>query len=50
MRGKIQEERERAKLKEEDRGLPAGVLTPLMAQHRDLDGELRARLKELEEK
>ncbi|KAG6377420.1 P-loop containing nucleoside triphosphate hydrolase protein [Boletus reticuloceps] len=30
--------------------LPPGVLTPLLARHRDLDGQLRARLAELEEK
>ncbi|KAF8137524.1 P-loop containing nucleoside triphosphate hydrolase protein [Boletus edulis] len=30
--------------------LPPGVLTPLLARHRDLDDQLRARLAELEEK
>ena len=33
-----------------DPKLPAGVLTPLLARHRDLDDQLRARLAELEEK
>ncbi|KAG2127654.1 P-loop containing nucleoside triphosphate hydrolase protein [Suillus bovinus] len=46
----LQREREQEKLKEEDRKLPTGVLTPLMDRHRDLDNELRARLEELEEK
>ncbi|KAG6810212.1 hypothetical protein H0H92_012858 [Tricholoma furcatifolium] len=30
--------------------LPAGVLTPLLKRHRDLDDELKARLQELERK
>ena len=30
--------------------LPPGVLTPLLARHRDLDEQLRARLAELEDK
>ncbi|KAG1805308.1 P-loop containing nucleoside triphosphate hydrolase protein [Suillus subaureus] len=46
----LQREREKEELKEEDQRLPAGVLTPLMARHRDLDNELRARLEELEDK
>ncbi|KAG1855680.1 P-loop containing nucleoside triphosphate hydrolase protein [Suillus subalutaceus] len=46
----LQREREQEKLKEEDQRLPTGVLTPLMARHRDLDNELRARLEELEDK
>ncbi|KAG2032070.1 P-loop containing nucleoside triphosphate hydrolase protein [Suillus americanus] len=46
----LQREREKEKLKEEDQRLPTGVLTPLMARHRDLDNELRARLEELEDK
>ncbi|OJA15444.1 hypothetical protein AZE42_02216, partial [Rhizopogon vesiculosus] len=50
LQDKLQEEREKEKLKEEDQRLPTGVLTPLMAKHRDLDDELRARLTELEEK
>ncbi|KAI9569943.1 P-loop containing nucleoside triphosphate hydrolase protein [Boletus coccyginus] len=33
-----------------DSKLPAGVLTPLLTRHRDLDDQLRARLAELEEK
>ncbi|KAG2143088.1 P-loop containing nucleoside triphosphate hydrolase protein [Suillus clintonianus] len=47
---KLQKEKEKEKLKEEVQRLPAGVLSPLMAQHRDLDHELRVRLEELEEK
>ncbi|KAJ8594963.1 kinesin-domain-containing protein [Rhizopogon salebrosus TDB-379] len=47
---KLQEEREEEKLKEEDQSLPTGVPASLMAQHRNLDDELRARLTELEEK
>lgn len=46
----LQREKEKEKLKEEDQRLPTGVLTPLMARHRDLDNELRARLEELEDK
>lgn len=46
----LQIEREKERLKEEDQRLPTGVLTPLMARHRDLDNELRARLEELEDK
>ena len=30
--------------------LPSGVLTPLLKRHRDLDDELKSRLKELENK
>lgn len=30
--------------------LPSGVLTPLLQRHRDLDEELKARLRELENK
>jgi kinesin family protein 22 len=33
-----------------DPKLPSGVLTPLLARHRDLDDQLRARLAELEDK
>lgn len=30
--------------------LPSGVLTPLLKRHKDLDDELKRRLRELEEK
>lgn len=32
------------------RGLPPGLLTPLLKRHQDLDQELRQRLQELEKK
>lgn len=45
--GEKQEERRQAQAEPK---LPPGVLTPLLARHRDLDDQLRARLAELEEK
>ncbi|KAF8623194.1 hypothetical protein AX17_007517 [Amanita inopinata Kibby_2008] len=36
--------------RDQDRSLPSGILTPLLMKHRDLDNELRSRLKELERK
>ncbi|KAF8552102.1 kinesin-domain-containing protein [Imleria badia] len=45
--GEKQDERRQAQAEPK---LPPGVLTPLLARHRDLDDQLRARLAELEEK
>ncbi|KAH7886963.1 P-loop containing nucleoside triphosphate hydrolase protein [Phlebopus sp. FC_14] len=61
---RLQQEKENLALKEKqaaeaeveksrsasEQKLPAGVLSPLLARHRDLDDQLRARLAELEEK
>lgn len=59
-KGRLQQEKEnfvpREKQDDERRQtqaecrLPAGVLTPLLTRHRDLDDQLRARLAELEQK
>jgi hypothetical protein len=43
-------EAERSMSKSPDTSLPAGVLTPILRKHRDLDDELKMRLQELEKK
>ena len=43
-------EAERSMSKSPDTSLPAGVLTPILKKHRDLDDELKMRLQELEKK
>jgi kinesin family protein 22 len=41
---------ENVKLEVQETMLPSGVLTPLLKRHRDLDDELKTRLRDLESK
>lgn len=43
-------ERHKSRSPKKEVSLPSGVLTPLLKRHKDLDDELKARLKELERK
>jgi len=42
--------RSKSPSKEKETTLPSGVLTPLLKRHKDLDDELKNRLRELEQK
>ncbi|KAG9313403.1 P-loop containing nucleoside triphosphate hydrolase protein [Chiua virens] len=46
----LQEKQDDRRQAQADPKLPPGMLTPLLARHRDLDEQLRARLAELEQK
>ena len=51
-RGKQQYEEEEKAIAERSKTdtIPAGILTPLLKRHKDLDNELMTRLQELERK